>query len=64
MVTLLRGWVVLNFAVTGPEKSGDAGPVQCRYLIGREGPPPDSSMKRPTRVIFKLSDLRTMLGWE
>jgi hypothetical protein len=63
MVTLLRGSVVLKFAVSGAE-DGNLGPVQCRYLGGWEGPPPGSAMKRPTKAIRKLHDLRTMLGWQ
>lgn len=61
--TLKDGWVVLQFVVAAPGKSSDqAG--QCRFLFGQEGPPAGSPMKRPTRKISKLSDLRTMLGWE
>lgn len=63
-VTLLRGSVVLKFAISGVEENGNPGPVECRYLIGWEGPPPGSAMKRPTRAIRKLHDLRTMLGWQ
>lgn len=63
MVTLLRGSVVLKFAVAGFRNSPERGPLQCRYLIGWEGPPPGSPMKRMTRPIRKLSDLRTMLQW-
>jgi hypothetical protein len=64
MVTLLRGSVVLKFAISGAEEHGRPGPVQCRYLGGWEGPPPGSAMKRPTKAIRKLHDLRTMLGWQ
>jgi hypothetical protein len=63
-VTSLRGSVVLKFAVIAPHTSDRPGPLQCRYLIGWEGPPPGSHMARPTRALFKLNDLRTLLHWE
>lgn len=61
--TLKEGWVVLQFVVAAREKSS-AQSARCRFLFGQEGPPAGSPMKRPTRKISKLSDLRTMLGWE
>ena len=63
-VTSLGGSVVLKFAVIASEKRSAPGPLQCRYLIGWEGPPPGSPMKRPTRALYKLNDLRTLLHWE
>ena len=62
--SLKDGWVILQFIVAAPEKSGDQQATKCRFLFGQEGPPAGSPMKRPTRKISKLSDLRAMLGWE
>jgi hypothetical protein len=61
--TLGQGAVVLKFVVAAADKSGGPQAVSYRFLVGWEGPPPGSSMKRPTRKISKLSDLRTMLHW-
>lgn len=63
-VTSWKGWVVLRFVLDGTNQGGDPQAAKYRFWFGWEGPPPGSSMKRPDRYIFKLSDLRTKLHWE
>ncbi len=59
---LVPGWdrgIQLNFVVGVFPRSArgatEAKPVTCRFLIGRDGPS-NPQMKRPTILIFKLSD--------
>jgi hypothetical protein len=59
---LVPGWnrgIQLNFVVGVFPRSAkgpaEARPVPCRFVIGRDGPS-NPQMKRPTSLIFKLSD--------
>lgn len=52
--------LVLRFVAALPDKDGKSQPVECSFLSGSEGPPPESPIKRMTRLISKLSDLH----WE
>jgi hypothetical protein len=55
---LVPGWdrgIQLNFIVGVFRRSTGANPLPCRFLIGRDGPS-NPQMKRPTILIFKLSD--------
>jgi hypothetical protein len=59
-------WIQLRFVVGVSVPSGKAGtraevkPVACRFLGGSEGPS-NPAMKRPTRMISKLSELEKLL---
>jgi hypothetical protein len=49
--------LVLRFVAAAPGKDGKFQSVESMFLSGSEGPPPNSPMKRMTRVLRKLSDL-------
>jgi hypothetical protein len=61
-VTTLQGSVVLKFVISASQGQPQTG--RFTFWGGWEGPPPGSPMKRPTRKISKLSELRTMLHWD
>ncbi len=65
-VTAVRGAgseLVMRFLVTSDHgaKSSHAQYI-CKFVIGQEGPPPGSLMKRPTRVFRKLSEMTALLA--
>jgi hypothetical protein len=65
-VTAVRGASsesVMRFLVTGDHAAqGSQGQYTCKFVIGQEGPPPGSAMKRPTRVFRKLSEMTALLA--
>lgn len=46
---------VMRFLLTGDQ--GSRGKPGCRFVIGSQGPPPGSPIKKPTRGFYKLSEM-------
>jgi hypothetical protein len=60
-VTALRGAgseLIMRFLISD---NGSQKQYSCKFVIGQEGPPPGSPMKRMTRVFHKLSEMTPLL---
>ena len=66
-VTAVRGAAsesVMRFLVVSEGENIRAGKYSCKFVIGQDGPPPGSMVKRPTRVFRSLSEMIKALGWQ
>jgi len=65
-VTAIRGAgseLVMRFLVTSDQGAQSSHRQYiCKFVIGQEGPPPGSAIKRPTRVFRKLSEMTALLA--